>query len=53
MKIREQQTIIRPTRLERQQQTLESIAELDAQYEAGEIEQHAYLIKKRALIRML
>lgn len=53
MKIRETRTIARSTRLERQQQTLESIAELEQQYAEGEIEQHAYLIKKRVLIRML
>ena len=32
---------------------LESIRELEAQYAAGEIEAHAYFVKKRALIRML
>lgn len=53
MRIRETRTIVRATKLEWQQQTLESIAELEQQYAEGEIEQHAYLIKKRSLIRML
>lgn len=29
----------------------ETLAELDAQYAAGELERHAYFIKKRALVR--
>lgn len=53
MKIREERTIVRSTKLERQQQTLESIAELEQQYESGEIEWPAYVTKKRALLKML
>lgn len=32
--------------------TAESIAELEAQYERGDIEPHAYLIKKQALVKL-
>lgn len=32
---------------------LESIRELEEQHKAGEIETHAYFIKKRALVKML
>lgn len=32
--------------------TAESIAELEQQHEAGEIETHAYLIKKSSLVRL-
>lgn len=53
MRIRETRTIVLSTKLERQQQTLESIEELERQHEAGEIETPAYLIKKRALVKML
>lgn len=30
----------------------ETIAELDAQYAAGEIDRHAYLVKKQSLVRL-
>lgn len=30
----------------------ETLAELDAQYAAGELEKHAYLEKKRSLVRL-
>ncbi|MEV8338839.1 MULTISPECIES: hypothetical protein [Leucobacter] len=29
----------------------ETLAELEAQYAAGELERHAYFLKKRALVR--
>lgn len=53
MRIRETRSIIRSTKLERQQQTIESIEELERQHESGEIETPAYLIKKRSLVKML
>lgn len=53
MRIREQTEIAVGDRLERQQSVVEAIAELERQADSGEIEEHAYLIKKRALIRML
>lgn len=33
--------------------TLDSIRELEEQYARGEMEQHAYFLKKRALIKLL
>ena len=53
MRIRESRSIAQSTSLERQEQILESIEELEQQHQDGEIETHAYLIKKRSLIRML
>lgn len=53
MKIRETVTIVRSNKLERQQQILDNIAELEQQHEDGVIETPAYLIKKRALVKML
>lgn len=32
---------------------MESIEELEDQFREGEIDQHAYLIKKKALVKML
>lgn len=51
--IRQQTTLRRMTNHERQQLTLDSITELEKMYERGDIEKHAYFIKKRALIKML
>ncbi|WP_449277981.1 hypothetical protein [Leucobacter sp. GX24907] len=53
MRIRESNAIVHATSVERQKQILESITELEQQYEDGEIETPAYWIKKRALVRML
>lgn len=53
MIIRQQTTIRTSTTSERQAQTIESIRELEAMFERGDIEAHAYFTKKRALIRML
>lgn len=51
--IRKQTMLRRMTNQERQEMTLNSIAELEKMYEQGDIERHAYFIKKRALIKML
>lgn len=53
MKIRETRSIVRSTKLERQQQILDSIAELEQQHKEGIMSEHAYRVKKRALVRML
>ena len=53
MKVRQQTSIQHTTREEVQQLTLESIIELEEMYERGDIEPHAYFIKKRALIKLL
>ena len=46
-------TLRRTTSEERRQLTLESIRELEAMYERGDIETHAYFVKKRAFIKLL
>jgi len=53
MRIREANEIVSWTKLERQEQILESIAELEQQYADGVMETPAYLMKKRALVKML
>lgn len=53
MLIRHTHSIRRTTKEERQEITLESIRELEEMYERGDIERHAYFIKKRALIKLL
>lgn len=45
--------IIAVTRDEKWQQTLDAIAELEQQHAEGVIETPAYLMKKRALVRVL
>lgn len=53
MRIISDKTIRQTTAKDRREITLESIRELEEQYERGEMEQHAYFIKKKALIKML
>jgi len=52
-RIREQTSVTALTAEERQQLTLDSIRELEEMHERGDIETHAYFLKKRALIKML
>lgn len=51
--IRERSAITHDTLEERRQQTIKGIQELERMYERGDIERHAYFIKKRSLIRLL
>lgn len=53
MRIREETSITTSTREEYQESIIEAIRELEQQHEDGVMETPAYLIKKRALIRML
>lgn len=53
MRIQETTELRHTTRIERQQQIIENITELERQHENGEIETPAYLMKKRSLIKML
>ncbi len=53
MRIIAQTEILAAGREEHRQQTVDAIAELDQQHADGVIETPAYLIKKRALVRML
>ena len=52
-RLKKYSTMVPTTRAERQAITLDSIKELEAMLERGDIEPHAYFIKKRALIRLL
>ena len=52
MKIWEENSVSRENGLFDAEYTAESIRELEEQREAGEIEPHAYLIKKQALVRL-
>ncbi len=53
MRIREETSIAGASREEQRQMTLDAIAELEQQHADGVMETPAYLMKKRALIRML
>lgn len=53
MNIRAQQNIRQTSAADRQQIILDDIQELEAMLERGDIEKHAYFIKKRALIKLL
>lgn len=53
MKIRDTRTLAPSTKAEFQASILEAIAELEQQHRDGVMETPAYLIKKRALVRML
>lgn len=52
MKIWEENSVSRDNGLFDAEYTAESIRELEEQKERGEIEPHAYLIKKNALVRL-
>lgn len=52
MSIREESSISRDVGRFDAEYTAESIQELEEQRERGEIEPHAYLIKKQALVRL-
>ena len=52
MKIWEESSVSRENGRFDAEYTAESIRELEEQREAGEIEPHAYLIKKQALVRL-
>lgn len=53
MMIRQQASMRTLSKEERQNQTMESIRELEEMHERGDIETHSYLYKKRVLIRRL
>lgn len=53
VKIRDTRTLAPSTKAELQASILEAIAELEQQHRDGVMETPAYLIKKRALVRML
>lgn len=53
MHIRETTSVSALTKEERQILTIASIEELDDMYRRGDIEQAAYIMKKRALLRLL
>lgn len=53
MRIREQLEIASADDLDQRADAAAAIRELEQQYERGEIETHAYFLKKRALVRML
>lgn len=53
MRIISEKTLLHTSDTDRREMTLESIKELEEQYERGEVETPAYFIKKRALIKML
>jgi hypothetical protein len=53
MRIREETGVDASTRLDRQQVILDAIAELEEMHRDGQLERPAYLIKKRALVKML
>lgn len=52
MRIREESNLNRGGALFDTRYTAESIRELEEQYAAGEIEPHAYLVKKQALVKL-